>query len=385
MSETSKLHVLMVADPISQRPRSLYTLELGRGLMEMGHDVLILTSGQETPTGKRYQWIPIKVEPALARPLLRSLSLGTLFGELRDWGAQVLHVQSLRALSVGHLVGSHLGVPTVISVHASGERLRGLRALVRNGAQVIVFTESVRQDLVNRGRVAKESIRVVPIGVPDRPARMPTSWADRRARRIPVVATVGELESGSGVRFFLEAAQQVLQSGTQAEFLIIGTGPERYALRKLTEQLGIKLRVSFCDPSPDVVEQLSAVDIFVVTSLDEAHRPVTLEAMVEGKPVVAFSVGAIFDAIEEDEAGLIVEKGDSRELARAMQRLVSKPDFAMRLARRAQEVVRTRFSLRKTLEETITCYHSLIQAEASSSVESTTRADSLPPKTGRAD
>ena len=109
MSETGGLHILLVAGPVNTSPRSLYTLELSRGLLELGHDVLVLTPRQETPIGKRYQWIPVKAVPALMRPLLKSLSLGVLFGELRDWRADVLHVQSLRALSPGHLAGSQLG------------------------------------------------------------------------------------------------------------------------------------------------------------------------------------------------------------------------------------------------------------------------------------
>ena len=372
MGATEALRVLMVSNAVSRDPRSLYTLELARGLMARGHTVLILTPRQPPPVARRHAEVPLRVEPALERPLLKSLSLGLLFRELQSWEPDILHVQSVRALPQGHLLSSHLGLPTVISAHASGERLRGLRSLVRHGAGIIASTESIREDLVNRGRVAKTNIRVIPIGAPERTVQEPVSWTDRGPRRIPVVATIGELEPRSGLRFFLEAARDVLDSGTQAEFLVVGTGSEKRALRALAERLGVKLRVSFCDPSPDLMQQLSAVDILVVTSLDEAHRPVTLEAMIQAKPVVAFGVGAIFEAIEEEEAGLLVEKGDSRKLAQAIRRLIIKPDFAMRLARRAQEVVGTRFSLARTLDETVDYYRCLIPATTVSSTQEST-------------
>ena len=360
MSENERLHVLMAAGPVSHGPRSLYTLEMSRGLLELGHDVLILTPRVDMPISRRYQWIPIKAEPALARPIIRSLRLGVLFSELEDWRPDVLHVQSLRAVPIGNLVASHLGLPTVVSAHASGERLWGLRPLVRNGAHVIALTEAIREDLVNRGRVPKESIRVIPIGVADRASGPPVSWLDHGCRRIPVVATIAELEHNCGVQFLLEAAQRVLKTGFDAEFLVIGSGREKRPLRRLAEGLGIRSRVSFSDSAPDIIQQLSAIDILVVTRLDEAHRPITLEAMMQGKPVVAFGVGAIFDAIEEETAGLLVEKGDSEGLARAITRLIAKPDFAMRLASRAQEVVRTRFSLPRALDDTVNCFRDAI-------------------------
>ena len=356
MADVEKLRVLMVAGPITQGPRSLYTMEMARGLLELGHDVLVLTPLLSIPITRRYQWVPVKAERALSSPLLRSLRLGVLFSELEKWDPDALHVQSLRALSVGNLVASHLALPAVISAHASHERLWGLRSLVRRGAQVIALTEAIRQDLVNRGRIPKESIRVIPIGIPDRSPGPPVSWLDHTPPRVPVVATIDELGPRCGVRFFLEAAKLILSQGIDAEFLVIGSGPAKRSLRLLAEKLAIRSRVSFSDPAPDIIQQLAALDLLVVTSLDEAHRPITLEAMMQGKPVVAFGVGAIFEAIEEETAGLLVPKGDSEGLARAVTRLLTKPDFAMRLARAAQDVVRTRFSLSRALDATVRAY-----------------------------
>ena len=207
-----KLRILMAASPITAGPRSLYTLELARGLVEQGHDVLVITPRLGMQVARRYQWIPLRSEPALASPILRSFRLGSLFREIKNWNPDLLHVQSIRALPIGSRISSHLDIPAVVSAHSSGESprfLRTLRALVEQGGQVIASSEAVRQDLVNRGRVTKESIHVIPVGVPDRSSGPPVSWIDQQNRRVPVVATIGDLEPEGGFHFFLEAARLV--------------------------------------------------------------------------------------------------------------------------------------------------------------------------------
>lgn len=360
MTEPDSLHVLMVTGKVNRRVQSLHTLEMARGLMEVGHDVVVVCPSKESAaTGKRYQWVPLWADSALSHPVLKSLQLGTLLGRVRDWGPDIVHIQSTEAVRAGQIVRAHLGLPAVISVYGTMHLVRGLRGMAGEGVRFVAATEAIRQELVNRGRVPKDVIRVIPSGVPERAVGPTQSWED--ARRVPVIGTFGALERRSGHRYFLEAAHTVLEAGVDAEFLIIGVGPEKHALRELAGRLGIRSRISFCDPSPDVAEQLAAVDIFVMSSLDEAQRPVTLEAMMQGKPVVAFGVGTIFEAVEDNVAGLLVPKADSVRLGQAILRLVRKPDFAVRLGRRAQEVVRQRFSLRHTLQQIVALYSQVIR------------------------
>jgi glycosyltransferase involved in cell wall biosynthesis len=70
---------------------------------------------------------------------------------------------------------------------------------------------------------------------------------------------------------------------------------------------------------------------------------VMFEAMALGKPVVATRCIGTEDYIRDGENGLLVEPGDAKGLADAVNRLLRDPAWATRLAARALEDCRTRW------------------------------------------
>ena len=68
---------------------------------------------------------------------------------------------------------------------------------------------------------------------------------------------------------------------------------------------------------------MSCSDAFVLSSLWEGGPLVILEAMAAGLPVVSTRVGDAPSMVLEGETGLLVDAGDARQLATAMNRLQS--------------------------------------------------------------
>ena len=69
-------------------------------------------------------------------------------------------------------------------------------------------------------------------------------------------------------------------------------------------------------------------DIFVAPSRHESFGLILLEAMREGKPVIAGDVGGMREVVEHEGNGLLVPPGDVEALADALRRLVESPAFA---------------------------------------------------------
>ena len=63
------------------------------------------------------------------------------------------------------------------------------------------------------------------------------------------------------------------------------------------------------------------------------------EAMARGVPIVASRVGGIRDLIEENETGLLVDAGDSQQLAEAILKLISDAEMRKRIAFNARAEV----------------------------------------------
>ena len=80
----------------------------------------------------------------------------------------------------------------------------------------------------------------------------------------------------------------------------------------------------------------ASADAFVYASETETLGLVILEAMAAGVPVVATPVGGVAVNLRDMENGLAFPRGDAREMADAMARLVRDPNLRGRLARGAR-------------------------------------------------
>jgi glycosyltransferase involved in cell wall biosynthesis len=80
----------------------------------------------------------------------------------------------------------------------------------------------------------------------------------------------------------------------EAEFTIIGDGPELPRLQALIDRLGLQARVYFQDwmPRDKLLAAVAACDVFLFPSLRDGGGAVVVEAMGDGKPVICFDIAA---------------------------------------------------------------------------------------------
>jgi glycosyltransferase involved in cell wall biosynthesis len=92
----------------------------------------------------------------------------------------------------------------------------------------------------------------------------------------------------------------------------------------MSRKLGLSTMTYFTGPVPydSMPILLKSCDIFAATGeLTNMSMP-PCEAMLCGLPVAAFDVAGTSEAIRDGETGLLVENGDTRAMASALDRLV---------------------------------------------------------------
>ena len=181
---------------------------------------------------------------------------------------------------------------------------------------------------------------------------------------IPVIGTAGPLETVKGLPFFLGAAQQVLATRGNAEFLVSGTGPEESNLRRLAHELGISEHVTFVPNLHDFSKSLSALDIFCLPSLRQGLGTIMLEAMARGKPVIASGVGGIYSAVQDNKTGLVVPPSNSGQLASRILELLNDPVRARAIGERARQFVKEQFGVEQMVEQTVNVYRRFAGVES---------------------
>lgn len=139
----------------------------------------------------------------------------------------------------------------------------------------------------------------------------------------PVLLTVGQLIERKGVHLVLEA----LATLPGSTLLVAGDGPERAALGRRAERLGLGDRVRFLGTVPHerLPELYNQADCLVLASSREGWANVLLEAMACGTPVVATAVWGTPEVVCAPAAGRLVGRREPAALAAAIAELLRAP------------------------------------------------------------
>ena len=161
------------------------------------------------------------------------------------------------------------------------------------------------------------------------------------------IAFLGRFVSDKGADLLIRA---FAEASCGAGLTLIGSGPEEPALRRLAEELGVDVRFAGQLHGEDLVRELNRHEILAVPSLwEEPFGNVALEGMACGCVVLGSNGGGLPDAI--GSAGLLFERGNVRDLAEKLRRLLSDSDLRNSLRSKApahlenhrEEVVASRY------------------------------------------
>ena len=172
--------------------------------------------------------------------------------------------------------------------------------------------------------------------VPDEVAR-----AEMRARyRLgdrPVVLCLSRLVPRKGQDMLIRALPAIRERVPGAALVIVGNGPYRSALTRLTESFGVADDVVFTGgvPAEELPAHHAMADVFAMpcrtrgAGLDvEGLGIVYLEASSSGVPVVAGRSGGAPETVVDGETGLVVDGWDVGAVAAAVGDLLADPDRA---------------------------------------------------------
>jgi len=183
-----------------------------------------------------------------------------------------------------------------------------------------------------------DSIRPVPNAVPDLGEPAPTPV---RPPGELVIGAVGRLHAQKG----LDVLVRAMTGLPAARLVLVGDGPERGALERLADELGVRSRLEITGWTERARDLLPGFDVVAIPSRYEGFPLVLLEAMLAARPVVATGVGSVTDALVPGETGMLVPVGDVPALTAALRRLGGDPALRARLGGAARDRVQARFSL----------------------------------------
>jgi PEP-CTERM/exosortase A-associated glycosyltransferase len=272
---------------------------------------------------------------------------------VRQKRPDVIHAHSPVLNAIPALrAGKRFGIPVVYEVRAFWEdaavdhgtaREGGLRyqlsraletyALQRADA-VTTICEGLRADIVARG-VAAQKVTVIPNAVDIQKFTVDTKPDQGLKKRLGfegavVLGFIGSFYAYEGLALLLEALPKILGREERVRLLLVGGGPQEASLKQLATRLGIADMVVFAGrvSHAEVQRYYDVVDILVyprlsmrLTELVTPLKP--LEAMAQGRMLVASDVGGHRELIKDRETGFLFKAGDVEALAKSILDLLA--------------------------------------------------------------
>lgn len=296
---------------------------------------------------RNIQFIPFTVN--LEHPILFQWNTWHQdIASLKAFEADILHFHGTELDRSAIRIARALQKPYVLTFDGFRQRRPRVHISHRWCRKLIATSEALREDLVNLAGIDKERIEVVPPGL---------CLSDyeryshkRKPGAAPVIGTLCRLLPTKGLEGFLRAAQLVLQSATNAQFVIVGEGPYRRSLWRLAETLGIARHVTLPGMAYDHRAALCSLDVFVAPLLEETSQFPVLEAMACARPVVATSVGSTYQIVKDGVTGRLVPRGDVDALANAITELIQDRALATRLGEQARRGVAENYDVARIAE-----------------------------------
>ena len=112
-----------------------------------------------------------------------------------------------------------------------------------------------------------------------------------------LVGSVASFSFQKGHEYLVEAIPAILESCPEARFLLVGDGPEREKIVQKVADLELQGKVLFAGKRSDIANVLSAMDLFLLSSIFEGLPLSVLEAMAVGLPVIATRVSGTPEAV----------------------------------------------------------------------------------------
>jgi PEP-CTERM/exosortase A-associated glycosyltransferase len=314
---------------------------------------------------------------------------------VKEYKPDVIHAHSPCLTGVAALrVGKKLGVPVVYECRAFWEdaavdqgkskendiRYRLTRRLesyvFKNADAVFCISQGLKDDIEQRGLGIKH-LNLAPNAVDlaqfdqihERDSALEASLGYQGKK---VIGFIGSFYAYEGVDLVIKAMPDILRKVPNAVLMLVGGGIEESNLKALVKSSHLEESVKFVGrvPHSEVSKYASLVDAFVfartsirLTNLVTPLKP--LEAMAQGRLVVASDVGGHKELIENGKTGYLFKADDPVALTQAVTNALTDEVKAKEMIIAGRKFVETERSWRAVSARYLPIYDGLVSSKVS--------------------
>lgn len=270
---------------------------------------------------------------------------------------------------IGYLLKRKYGIKLNIQIHGNEEKFLNKvlfyftqRKIIRSADSLRVVSERLKKYVMKRYGIEESRIFKIQIYTPAelKTRNAANSVGGQKPRNTPsgsfTILTVGRLVKIKNIGLQIKALADVIKIFPKARLVIVGDGPERKKLVRMTQRLRLQDNVEFVGSGWkadfDLSSYYKSADLFLLTSHGEGWGLVVIEAMAAECPVIMTDVGCAGEVVKNGKTGLVIPLNDKKALIAAICDLISDSAKRRELSRNAREAV----LLLPSWEETVQAY-----------------------------
>lgn len=333
--------------------------KIARGLLERGHQSLLLTGAPRLTARFVEEGLPVTQLPARNTG---PREVWALIRALRRLSAQAIVVDTPRDLRLAGYATLPLGTRVVYRYNLNYRPARGHladRMYARRISLLVFQSRFIQEDAYRQSPWLR---RIPQVRIPNgydtdryRPDRN-SGLSFRAAHGIDpdrfVVVTPGKLARNKGHDVAFRAlATAAAREGLPLTYVVLGDGVREAELRSLAGRLRLPTIFTGLLSPVEVAAALNAADLVVHPSAQEIFPNAVGEAMSCARPVIATDAGGTGELVGRDgSAGVLVPPGDSEALAKALTALVHDPERRRSLGNAGRRRIEVEFPLCRMID-----------------------------------
>lgn len=291
----------------------------------------------------------------------------SLLGSVIPWLYGAPHVA---AIASRHIMNNH------------GKKDFFHRAIYKRLDALLVMSHVLRENVIQTHAIQPDKVKLVRLGL-DFSRFDPSQIQGEKLRAIwgatpdtCVIGLVGRIDPAKGQAAFIQAAAGLpdeFKSSRKIKFVIVGDetrgsgGQYLESLRQMIRQFHLEdqfVLPGFMDNIPEV---MSALDISVMPSRQEAFGLVAIEAMAMERPVILSQGGSAEEIVGTGDSrrGLMVRPDDAFDLQQKIKFLLDNPRERIEMGKRGRAHVLLEYDRKLRLSRTLEVYESALRARGS--------------------
>lgn len=311
-------------------------------------------------------------------------TISLLVSYIKEKQIQIVHTHLYNADFMGIIAAKRVSVLSIATIHGHNfspigqRRFRKLknyifsffyRCIYSFCDSVVCVCKELKKDLIKRPGIAVKEKKIAIIYNSVDTDKISHADSSKSFEKIGIrqpenyifVGVIANFDRVKGHHVLLKVIPRIAREYKNVKFLCLGAGEEKVKIQADSMRKGLSEFIVFLEVDKDPYGLLNFCKFIVVPSLHEGFPLVVLEAMFLKKAVIATNVGGIPEVVVNEKTGLLVAPNNFEELTNAIFRLLSEPEFALRLGLNGYDKVKEFHQPQRMVNEYEKVYLSLLE------------------------